>query len=568
MLTCTKNATMAAMLKSRGVRSLLAVGGLCGAAVGVERSVGALDAAEAPGAAHAVIAAVRFTRALAAASVVMADYRLLFVRHKEYSSAMYKEERSRVHERSANRMLQLCRQQGSVYVKVGQHIASMTYGVPPEYSKRMRELEDHAAHRPYAQIRRMLAREIPGGADAFERFDHVPVAAASLAQVHRARVKGASKDVAVKVQYPGLEALISSDLKTISVLSTLITKVFPSVSLDWIVRQFRRNLHQELDFTNEARSAVRAKHNMRGERRISVPAVYNDLSTKRLLTMEYVDGVRVDDVDKLTECHVRPEAVAAAIVDAFARMMFIDGFVHGDAHAGNILVCPKKDGEFEVALLDHGLYHEMDDEFRKAYCRLWRGLVLRRTKDVEEACRALGAPGLANVFSIFLLNRTWDSARQIGTDIRNKMSREEMRELRQSVRQYGVISETDIGTLMEELPDDFLLVAKMNSLVRNVNRSLGAGVNRFKVNARFAVRGLAHENGKMELKTLAASGVEGWVVDGLAAVGRRVGVLLDIVQLELNLLALDSVLAFFSALKKWQAWWAGEPPAAEVMRIG
>lgn len=549
----------------------------CAGAVAVERSVCALDAAEAPGGAHTVIAAVRFTRALAAASLVIADYRLLFARHNEYVSDAYRAERAQVHERSAERLLHLCRRQGSVYVKIGQHIGSMTYGVPPQYSSRMKTLEDHAAHRPFAQIQRMLDRELHGGiANNFDRFEHTPVAAASLAQVHRARLKHSDRDVAVKVQYPGLEALIRSDLWTINALSWLISRVFPNVSLGWISRQFRANLAQELDFSHEAKSARRTARNFSDDHRIAVPDVVDQLTTKRVLTMEYIDGIRIDDAGALKDAGVRPADVASAVVDAFARMMFIDGFVHSDAHGGNILVRPGRrhalgGRAFEVVLLDHGLYHELSDEFRRAYCKLWRGLVLRRTKEVDEACRALGAPGFSNVFSIFLLNRTWNSARQLSTDIRYRMSKEEIHELRRSMRQIGIMSEADVGSVMDEMPDGFVLVAKMNSLVRNVNRSLGASVNRFKVNARYAVRGLSHENSIIaDQSMLAASGVEEWLLDSMRSVSRIVTTLAFRVHLELNLLVIDVATLFFSNLQKWHSWWSGDSsvPRADAVRIG
>lgn len=533
-----------------------------GGSLGFERSIGALDAAEAPGWAHTVISAVRFSRALVASAIVMGDYRALFALHDDYTTGEYQSARARVHTRSAERLLRLCRAQGGCYVKIGQHIASMTHGIPAEYSSGMRSLEDAAAHRPFPQIRRLLAKELreAGGLAAFSELEKRPVAAASLAQVHRARLADDGREVAVKIQYPGLEVLCQTDLTSIQTLSWLLSRVFPTFSLDWIVQQFRRNLAKELDFTLEAESSMRTKRNFEDDRRIAVPGVVGELTTKRVLTMDYIDGIRVNDVAALRKAGIDPGAVAQAVVDSFAAMVFVYGYCHCDNHFGNLLVRPAGGGKFELFILDHGLYRELDDDFRKKYCRLWRGLVLRNTQEVEEACAALGAPGLANIFSIFLLNRSWTSARRIGTDIRNKMSPAEVDELKQGLRQFGMSSETDFVSFMENVPEDLLLVFKMNSLVRNVNRALGASINRFKVNARYAIRGLAHENETTAGHSVESKGISNSVALVFREISKRFYLLVDQLTVEVQLLLIDTVVAILS-------WWRGSS-SEETSRIG
>jgi ABC1 atypical kinase-like domain len=228
------------------------VASMC-AAHAVERS-GRLTADVGPAA--GLLAAVRFTRSLVVTAAVILDYRVLFGKFDNYASAEYKEARSRTHERCAYRILELCKTQGAVYVKIGQHVASMNHAVPKEYTSAFKELEDRASYRPYHQVRRVLCSELGGSVhDHFANFETVPVAAASLAQVHRAHLRDGGEKVAVKVQYPGLEALVAGDLASIRVLSRLLSYVFPYFSLDWMVREFRVNLAKELDFLQEAESA-------------------------------------------------------------------------------------------------------------------------------------------------------------------------------------------------------------------------------------------------------------------------------------------------------------------------
>eukprot|EP00177_Eucheuma_denticulatum_P006900 GFKZ01012554.1.p1 GENE.GFKZ01012554.1~~GFKZ01012554.1.p1 ORF type:complete len:602 (+),score=76.33 GFKZ01012554.1:74-1807(+) len=533
------------------------------ASVSLERHPGLLDHTPLESPASSIIALVRFARALGTASVVMADYRLLFARHLDYTTEHYREERSMVHRRSASRLLALARRQGAVYVKIGQHVASMNHAVPPEYSQRLRLLEDRAAYRPYRQIRRALAMELGRGVmDVFEDFDRVPVAAASLAQVHRAKLQGGD-EVAVKVQYPGLEALVEGDLKSIKMLSWMLSWVFPYFNMAWVVDQFRKNLEKEIDFELEAESAERTAEFFTGDDKVWVPAVYRELSTKRLLVMEYVDGFRVDDVEEMAQGGIDPHQVAETVVNAFAQMIFVNGFVHCDPHAGNLMVRRKEGGHFDLFLLDHGLYRQLDDSFRQSYCKLWRGLVLRKDGDVEKACKELGAPGFANVFSMFLLNRSWRFAKKLGTDIRVKMSKEELKQLRNDLKEGGLRSQADVSAFVERIPDDLLLVFKMNSLVRNVNKALGASVNRFKVNARYAVKGLRHFNGYGDTtKGQSSGGALGAVVlagthseltrtyDRFLAMGNWIRTVMDCAYVELHLFCLDVALL---AVK----WWFG-----------
>jgi aarF domain-containing kinase len=519
-----------------------------------------------------LLAAVRFSRSLVVSAAVMLDYRYLFTRFDDYSSDEYKEARSRSHERSAKRILELCKTQGAVYVKVGQHVASMSHAVPKEYTSAFKQLEDRASYRPYNQVRRVLSAELGGDIeDHFVNFERTPVAAASLAQVHRARLAGSGEDVAVKIQYPGLEALVAGDLASIRFISRMLSWVFPYLSLDWMVREFRVNLAKELDFVQEAESSERTRAFFADDRRIAVPRIFQQQSTRRVLTMEYIDGIRVDDVDMLVKAGIDPSDVAKEVVDAFGKMVFVSGFVHCDGHSGNMLVRSRSQhrGDFELFLLDHGLYRELDDKFRKAYCRLWRGLVLRRSEEVERACADLGAPGFSNLFSIFLLNRSWSSAKLVGVDLRKKMTKDEIRVLVKELRDGGMDTSADAAAYLKDVPQDLLLVFKMNSLVRNVNKALGAHVDRFRANARHAVHGL-HNNSTWYSKSVSAPSRK-YFEQGLRAGNMAEGEiwnaypgwswlerclfspvaeLMDLVAVELNLALLDF-------LRLFMTWWDG-----------
>lgn len=542
------------------------ISGLAITAHYIERS-GRYSAEDGPIA--ALVACVRFSRAFFVSSAITLDYRVLFARHREFKSEQYKAERSLVHTRSALRLLNLCKTQGAIYVKIGQHVASMSHALPSEYTSVLSQLEDRAAYRPYSQVEQVITSELGGKVDDhFSDFEKKPVAAASLAQVHRAKLGNTDERVAVKVQYPGLQTLVAGDLACYRVLSYLLSYAFPDFSLDWIISEFKENLANEVDFRHEANSSERTRLFFAKDRRISVPRIFPDRSTSKVLTMEFIDGIRVDDVDKLQKYGVKPAEVAQAVVDAFGRMVFVSGFVHCDGHSGNMLVRPRREnpGDFELFLLDHGLYAELEEDFRRAYCRLWRGLVLRNESDVNLACEQLGAPGFANLFSIFLLNRNWNSAKQFGVDLRNKMTKEEIQALVKELRDGGLENGADFTAYLRDVPKDLLLVFKMNSLVRNINKKLGAQIDRFKANARFAVRGMRHRNFPVDatgqpFSTMPSTarkiheeenrGIRSRVLDWIRwEVFNPILTLTDCLAIEINLAVLDFLLVLVR-------WWRG-----------
>lgn len=269
---------------------------------------------------------------MAVSTAIMFDYKVLFARHSDYKSDEYKAQRSDVHAKAASRLLALCKTQGAVYVKVGQHVASMTHGVPREFTSTLIQLEDRAASRPYAQVERVLKKELGGEVhDHFSSFEEQPVAAASLAQVHRATLSATGETVACKVQYPGLATLVAGDLASIRFLSYLLTKAFPWMSLDWMVDQFRENLAVEIDFEKEAEASERTRLFFEGmDDCVAVPKIFERLSGRKVLTMEYIDGFRVDDVERIAGAGLDKNEVARAVVEGFAKMTFLSGHVHCD----------------------------------------------------------------------------------------------------------------------------------------------------------------------------------------------------------------------------------------------
>ncbi|KAL8228635.1 hypothetical protein R6Q59_000563 [Mikania micrantha] len=238
---------------------------------------------------------------------------------------------SEVHLRSAKRILKLCEMNQGFYIKAGQFVASVRQ-VPKEYSSTLASLQDQAIPCSFEAIREVLISNL--GSDLKENFlsiEEQPIAAASIAQVHRALLKD-HEEVVLKVQYPGLHDRMRMDIATMSLLAKCVTWV----SVDGI--RISKVIALELDFIQEARNSAITAVNFKHSNRIRVPKVFQELTTSQVLTMEYCRGQRVDDLNYIQDMGIDPRKVAKMLMEAFAEMIFVHGFVHGDPHPGNILV--------------------------------------------------------------------------------------------------------------------------------------------------------------------------------------------------------------------------------------
>ena len=296
----------------------------------------------------------------------------------------------------AIRFRDLCRENGGIYVKAGQHVCVQPIS-PEPFKEVLRSLMDQAQVRPFHEDRTTFVEDV--GVDieeAFASVDPVPVASASLAQVYKATTwKG--EQVAVKIQQRPVARFLWIDLATMEAYYSLLSRLIPGLRFSWLATETRRHMSEELDFGDEARNADKIRETISND--IIIPRVYHALSGPRVLTQQWCDGVRVDDVDGLRSLRVDVRRVAKTIQSAFSRMIFVDGFVHCDPHPGNILVNAKG----EVVLLDHGIYRTLPDDLRRTWCKMWRGLIRGSRAEMREATEALGVdPELTGFFSLVL----------------------------------------------------------------------------------------------------------------------------------------------------------------------
>ncbi|XP_066337104.1 uncharacterized protein [Miscanthus floridulus] len=431
----------------------------------------------------------RSSRAVYTIGFVVADYKYS-LRGLNARSADYRVKLSEVHLRSAKKLLKLCEANGGFYVKAGQYVSSLRQ-VPKEYSSTLSRLQDQATPSKFHDIKAVIEQNFGKELyDIFLEFDEQPIAAASIAQVHRGRLHN-NQDVAVKVQYPGLEQRMKIDIMTMSFLSKTVSWVFPDYKFDRILIEFEKSMTMELDFTREAKNSERTASYFRKNSVVKVPYVFWQLTTREVLTMEFCYGHKVNDLDFLQKTDISPTKVAKALIELFGEMIFVHGFVHGDPHPGNILVSPQGHGKFSLVLLDHGIYRELDQKFRLDYCQLWKALILLDANKIQELGEQFGVGKYAKYFPVIFTGRTIESKSALGT----QMSGEEQRRLKEELNSLGM---DDISSFMESLPPGFYVILRTDGLLRSILGNLGAPRHvRLLTYAKCAIHGLEKQP-KME----------------------------------------------------------------------
>ncbi len=298
----------------------------------------------------------------------------------------------RKHIRNAKRIERAIIQLQGFYIKVGQLISIMTNFLPHEFRAQLEGLQDQVPPRPYEDIERRLREELGAAPEKlFAEFERHPVASASIGQVHVAKLFSGEK-VAVKVQYPDIERVVQSDMRTLRRIFGIVEMFVPIQGLDDVYREIRSMLLDELDFRNEASNAIRIAGNFGAEERVSFPRVVPELSTQRVLTTHFEEGVKVSNIDRLTEMGVDREALARRVVEVYCKQIFTDGLYHADPHPGNLLVrsCDESPEGFCLVFLDFGAVAEVSPQMRQGIVGMIQSALSRDTPGIVNAMRQMG----------------------------------------------------------------------------------------------------------------------------------------------------------------------------------
>ena len=293
------------------------------------------------------------------------------------------------HEHRARRLVNSLAALGPTFVKMAQLFAGRTDLLAPVYARALTSLTDQVPQVSLADIERVIRDEYGAPpSELFERFDEVPIAAASLGQVHRARHAG--EEVVIKVLRPGVEALVAEDARVSQRLVALVERWWPNphvVGTRVVIQEFAARVAEEMDFRQEAAHAVAIRANFAGSRGIWIPRVVEPMIRRRALVLEYCPGRRIDRLDEwVAEGRVRPDRLVREVMELYAKMMLVHGLFHADPHPGNMHVA--EDGR--LILLDFGMVVRVPLELRRQLVAAIFAAIRRDADALAESFHALG----------------------------------------------------------------------------------------------------------------------------------------------------------------------------------
>lgn len=278
---------------------------------------------------------------------------------------------------------------GTTFIKLGQILSTRSDLIGPDLAEELSKLQSSTPPDPVEQVNGLITEELGNAPDqVFGEFDPVPFASASIGQVHHAVLKD-GKSVVVKVQHTGIEERVRNDLEILIQLAELaehysqdIARYRPLAT----AREFARTLRDELDFTREQSNLMRFTRNFRDDPMIAIPASYPQCCSRRVLTMDCLNGIELTDRQALQESDLDLSAIAKRGANMFLQMIFRDGFYHADPHPGNLMVLPNS----VIGLLDCGMVGRVDEELREQIEDLLMAAIDRDSKRLQECVVELG----------------------------------------------------------------------------------------------------------------------------------------------------------------------------------
>jgi len=321
---------------------------------------------------------------------ILSSYLLQMGLAKVFGAKRLRNRWKRVHRRNARRMYKGFVRLRGVYIKLGQILSIMGTFLPRCYSEELEGLQDEVPPQKFKKIARSFERSLGKAPDeVFASFAHTPVAAASLGQVHIAETKSGQK-VAVKILYPNVATIIKVDLRVLRWALIVYRWFVPVRQIERVHEQLTDMLDRETNYIHEAECMERMAASFADDPDVLFPTVLHELSSKSVLTMSFMDGVKISRKDKLEEMGLDPDKVATKLVQAFYKQLFADRFFHADPHPGNFFVQRGPEGQPRIVILDFGAASEITDALADGMLEIITGMMTKDDDKVVSGFERMG----------------------------------------------------------------------------------------------------------------------------------------------------------------------------------
>ncbi|MEW5743953.1 MAG: AarF/ABC1/UbiB kinase family protein [Nitrospirota bacterium] len=408
----------------------------------------------------------RFLKGLVIALRIVLSYKLASAitafMSPERSSAFL----GRLHRRNAVLLREKALEMKGLMIKVGQFLSSRIDFLPDEYIAELSQLQDRVPPHDYAEIRQQLVRSLGAPPETvFLQFDETPLAAASLGQVHRAVLKS-GEPVAVKVQYPAIGPIIETDIRMLRSLVALLGGRYGRIDLKVLHDEFSRIVRSELDYLQEGRNAERFGDNFKDDDRVVIPEVKWEHTTSQVLTLEFVEGVKITDCGAAREPGLDCKEVVNLLAETYATMIFVHGFFHGDPHPGNIFV---REGP-KLVFVDFGMVQAIPGETRRLLRRFALAVVERDVAGILDTMERMG---------FIIAGADYSAVREVARSLFERyrdISPTALKAL--TVDDIGAEIERIIGVVdYLQIPNNFILLGRTISMLNGIAFQLNPDIN-------------------------------------------------------------------------------------------
>ena len=371
---------------------------------------------------------------------------------------------SRRNERTADRILALALSMRGVMIKMCQAVATRADMFPPEFIDKLKQCHDAVPSKPFPVVREVVESQFGKPLDAvFTEFEEKPIAAASLAQVHLAKLHD-GREVAVKVQYPDIEDIIRTDLQNMQRVCRIYEFFDPQpLALLPLLKEITTHLGYELDFRREAVFGERVRELFSDDKQVKIPEVYPEWSTERVLVMERISGIKITEKEAIVAAGLDPADVVQDLMHIYVRMILAAGFFQADPHPGNLFVTP----EGQVIVIDFGLSKELPDGFGLGLFELMFSLMTFNESAMVRAFGELGFRSKSGDDETFLAIARRMVSRSDSGSFEGEFTEEMTDELFEAIREDPVA----------DVPTDFVLVARVFSFLSGIAHTLGSRAN-------------------------------------------------------------------------------------------